>query len=51
MKTKRQVERKLEEAEIKLLADYLPGVSEERQRNVDYDRGYIDALKWVLNKL
>lgn len=50
MKKKKEIEKELEVRKTKLLADSLPAMSEESQRNVDYDEGYIDALKWVLEK-
>jgi len=50
MKTKKEIEKELEIRVTKLFADYLPALSEERQRNVDYDKGYLDALKWILEK-
>lgn len=50
MKKREEIERELEATVTKLLADTLPAMTEESQRNVDYDKGYIDALKWVIEK-
>jgi len=50
MKTKKEIEKELEVRLRKFLANFLPPMSEETKRNVDCDRGYVDALKWVLEK-
>jgi len=50
MKTKKEIEKELEVRLRKFLANNLPPMSEETQRNVDYDKGYVVALKWVLEK-
>ena len=49
MKTKKEIEKELELRWRKLLGNALPE-SEEGKREASYDKGYIDALKWVLEK-
>jgi len=48
MKTKNEIEKKLEKTMTKYLADTLPPMTEENKRTLDYDKGYFEALKWVL---
>lgn len=46
MKTKKEIEKELEERNARLPWTWVLGYPEE----FDYERGYIDALKWVLKK-
>ena len=49
MKTKKEIEKELEARWRKFLGNALPE-SKEARIEASYDKGYIDALEWVLGK-
>ena len=50
MKTKKEIEKELKVRWRKFLGNALPE-SEEGRIEATYDKGYIDALRWVLGKV
>ena len=49
MKTKKEIEKELKVRERRALAKSLPE-REEARIETSYEKGYVDALKWVLEK-
>lgn len=48
MKPENEIKKKLEQTRTKYLADTLPPMNEQNKRKIDYDKGYFEALSWVL---